>query len=350
MKFSDQLYLDGSHGYIGYSDRGIYLSNLYLLDHPVLRVDFHGSSAASATITFTDSNGNTLAEWDIDATIGTAYIEFGDVLAQQFQYPALTADTFSAPYMRVVMTAIAYNIGGVVMHTNTVNWSAWRKSKYDSYNAADTRLWASSLPSRYRMVYSPVEYDTMYNIIGMPKRSYNAAFHLYNGATPVGSGTPAPMTSANFIMKTKKVTSVVASGVGDSTALVVEPICKNGIVALKWFSRIGGCWKSVVLDKMTDQVGVTDTLPVVLGFDEGTLMGGDLSIRARFPNATFRDWCYYCDIVIGEKLTMCGVLPNYVGSYEDIPVTVTCNTQPLGEREIRDIEFTIRIKHYAIND
>ena len=350
MKFSDQLYLDGSHGYIGYSDRGIYTSNLYLLDHPVLRITFTGSSADHAEVKFEDSGGTTLALWDVAASLGTAYIEFGDVLAQQFQYPALTADTFNSPYMRVVMTVVAYDVSDNILNTNTVSWYAWRKSKYDSYNAAGARLWASCLPSRFRMIYSPTEYDYTYNIFGLPKRSYNATFTLYNGTTVQGSGAPNPMTSGNWLMKTKKITSVVATGVGTSTALVMEPICKNGIVALKWFSRIGGCWKSVVLDKTGDQVGVSDSLPVVLGFDEATLTGGDLVISARFPNATFRDWCYYSDIVIGEKLTMCGVLPNYLGSFEDIPVTISITSQPLGERDVRDIDFSIRIKHYAIND
>ena len=104
------------------------------------------------------------------------------------------------------------------------------------------------------------------------------------------------------------------------------------------------------MDRVSEAVSVTDTLPVIAELDEDRLTGGNFTIAARFPNATWRDWLYYSDIVIGDKLTMCAMVTSYLGSYEDVPVEVTCNTQPFTERDIRDIEFTITLKKYRIDD
>lgn len=350
MNFSDQLYLENGRGYIGYSDRGIYGQNLYLLDLPVLRLKFGASPAAYAVVKFEDSGGNTLAQWEADNQPIPVYIEFGFVLSQLFAYPALPADTITPTSMRLVMTVTAFDSGDNPLDEHVVSWSSWRKSKYDSYNSSASRLWPS-LPSRFRMIYGPYEYDASYNVMGFARRSNNAAFTIFNGSANVGSISPDPMCSASFIMKTKRVTQVRATDQGGDTWAVVEaPPCAYGIVALKWFSRVGGCWKSVVLDRVSDAVSVTDTLPVVAEMDEDRLTGGNLSIVARFPNATWRDWLYYSDIVIGERLTMCVMVPTYLGSYEDVPVDVACNTQPFTERDIRDIDFTITLKQYRIDD
>lgn len=350
MNFSDQLYLENNRGYIGYSDRGIHGQNIFLLDLPVLRIKFGTSTAAYVVAKFEDSGGNTLAQWEADNQPTPVYIEFGSVLSQLFAYPSLPVDTITPTFMRMVMTVTAYDNTDTEIDIHTVSWSAWRKSKYDSYNSSASRLWPS-LPSRFRMIFNPYEYDSSYNIMGFARRSHNADFAIFNGSANVGSISLNPMCSASFLMKTKRVTQVRATDQGGDTWAVVEaPPCSYGIVALKWFSRVGGCWKSVVLDRVSEAVSVTDTLPVVAEMDEGTLTGGNLSIVARFPNATWRDWLYYSDIVIGEKLTMCVMVPTYLGSYEDVPVDVACSTQPFTERDIRDIEFTITLKKYRIDD
>lgn len=350
MKFSDQLRLDGTRGYIGYSERGIQGTNLFLLDLPVLRIKFVDSPAAYAVVKFADGGGNVLAQWDIEAQANPVYIEFGSVLSQLFQYPTLINDLITMTYMRVVMTVDALASDETVLHASTVSWSAWRKSKYDSYLSAHSRLWPS-LPSKFRMVYGPDEYDSSYNIIGLAKRTQSGAFTLYNGSSPIMTTNIAAMTSGDFVMNTKLVTQVLCADIGgDVWANVEAPLCAYGIVALKWFSRIGGCWKSVVLDRVNEAVSVTDTLPVIAELDEDRLTGGNFSIVARFPNATWRDWLYYSDITIGEKVTMCAMVTSYLGSYEDVPVEVTCNTQPFTERDIRDIDFTITLKKYRIDD
>lgn len=350
MKFSDQLRLDGTKGYIGYSDRGIQSTNLFLLDLPVLRIKFDNSPAAYAVVKFEDSGGNTIAQWEVDAQANPVYIEFGSVLSQLFAYPTLISDLIVSTSMRVVMTVYACAADDSVLYTNTLSWSAWRKSKYDTYAAGHSRLWPS-LPSKFRMIYLPDEYHYSYNIIGMAKRTQSGSFSLYNGSSQIMSSNIAAMTSGNFLMNTRLVTSVLCADIGGDVQAVVEaPMCRYGIVALKWFSRIGGCWKSVVLDRVNEAVSVTDTLPVIAELDEDRLTGGNFAIMARFPNATWRDWLYYSDIVIGEKVTMCAMVTSYLGSYEDVPVEVTCNTQPFTERDIRDIDFTITLKKYRIDD
>lgn len=352
MRFIDLTTLDGLHGYIGISDRGFSAGlNCFLLDNPILRIIFTNSSATSVDITITDVNSNVLAQWTgTNTATEVLYYEIGDILKNQFVPPTPSATPMTFMYNRYTLQVDAYDTNNVLLNSYSTGINGWHKSKYTGQQVNGC-LWPS-LPSKMRMWIGATMYDyANYNVIGYAHTSGTGVLRFYNGSnTPTATITPIVMGSYASRMASTNVTHmIVTEADGDHLCKIEKPMCEDSVIALKWWSRVSGCWKSILLDNVGGTIERETEIPVNIQLAGDVLNAGNVGLVGRFPAATYRDYMYYKDILLGTHLTMSGRIPNPTGYFEDIPVKVSGNWS-FRMNDIKDMDFNITIKDYTTND
>ena len=361
MTYNQLTTIDASGGTISFSDRGTYNFHLLLLDNPVIKIDFTGAASSYVVLTVTDSNSEVVAEWTIDDTLKVNYIEIGDVLryaVQPIDPPA--TDGFVQQAVSLTFTFVGYDSSDVAQQTHTYSFTASRMSKYLS--TGKTSQFYPTLPSRFRFLRSSTVYDhTKYNVFGFCARntmtpSLTSAV-LNEGSTQFDGTMLHIYKPVNYTMDAGVITSV---DYFDSSNQLVEratvevPSCEATALAIRWWSKVTGCWKAVVLDVINEGYTNDNTVDYWTDLTEDQLKGGTAYLTARFPNATWKDYVYYSDIIMGEHVTVC--IPTLSSTYllvtqyfQDVPVKVS-GSWSFKQNDIKDMDFTITIKTYDIDD
>lgn len=341
--------IDSSGGTIYRSNRGFASTNLLLLDNPVIKLDFTGAAASYVIITFTDSLSEVVAEWTIDDTLKVNYVEIGDVLRYAVQPVTLTADQFTDNGVALTMTIVAYDSSDVALQTTTASYTAYRSSAYTNIIASTGNNYVYwSLPSRFRMLFASNYYNhAAYNIIAAYPRTGRLRYQIYNGSSLMTNGSRVVTRNEAYNwLASSQITHVVAIGSDTTTVQVEQPSCESTLIALKWWSRIGGCWKSILLDVVGGGYTNDNTVDYWTDLVQDQLKSGTTYITGRFPNATYKDYLYYSDIIMGEHLT---ASVHSFGGLEDVPVKVS-GSWSYKQNDIKDMDFTITIKTYDIDD
>lgn len=316
----------GSVGYIGINDRMFYAPSVgvtaYADDLQVVRVTAGGTAGSGAThgVLSIFHSGNTevaALDFDLQGAGKSAYLNISDIL-RTLSPMAVPSARWSTARTSATLAVRIYNNSEVLIGT-----ASERLYVVGGLKTSRQREWL--LPDTWWVAAD--EQDPA-AAAAFQLLSFRAMYNYWLDA-PMGSGDVESLTgdTAWFgrtvtyrpldyqdTSRDGAVIGITSTGDGEtgeeSCLMRTMRQAEGGVgtcdaVMLRWWSPIVGGWKSCCVEVTGRRGEVSQRRDYWQDFERAADREGLMYIRARIPNATYRDWLYYSDIYLSPRVEMC---------------------------------------------
>lgn len=359
-QFRDLEYIDTANyaGYIGFSTPGwlAVASSTYLAayeDRPMLRITMTGSIASVGLqldvggtiyggVEFSKDYGSQPV-WDLSDCLRAAYI-------RRTYPPSGIAENIT----KATLTVVGYDSSGSTLATRTldVQVSARTLKLVAGDPGNGPYHLGSSIPSRFRMPgpsLGGIDPALVQGATVAMRGPRAFALQAYAGGSNVLSQS-YPDTARSYCLQLKdSYTELrVVDTAGETHRAAVEHVdgCPQGAVILRWWSRVAGGWKCVMLDYVREYAATGEMRWYEQQYADTVDASGSWSLVARFPDATYNDYLYYCDILTGEDIQLyrpvLSTMTGYIMQADGVAVQLSGTWKP-GEVKHMDIVITPQV-------
>lgn len=362
-QFRDLEYIDTANyaGYIGFSTPGWVAlgGSVYMTcyeDRPLLRVTMTGTiesvevqlSAASIVhggATFTKDYGSQPV-WDMTDSLRAGYI--------RRTYPSSGIADNHTP---ATLTISGYDSHGSLVATRTIDVQVSARTLNLTAGEAvgGPYFIGGSLPSRFRIPGSSLQGIDPAMVQGCciglrGPRAFSLA--IYAGTASAVS-LSYPGTQGSYLMQLKDNHTEVrlVDAAGDTYRARVEHVddCPQGVVILRWFSRLAGGWKCLTLDYVREYAAAGEMRRYEQEYAGKVDAAGSWQLVARMPDATYNDWLYYCDILTAEDIQLYRPALNtptgYIMQADGVSVQLSGTWKP---GEVKHMDITINPHNWQL--
>lgn len=334
-QFYDLEYID-QHSYVGFSLPGFIQLEGYYAAHiqadPVLRITCGTQSAAWLEVTISGGEPNYGITEDLVQTMRcrngqTVYVPLGEAFKALFA-PSMSGITAAPRDMMATAEIRCMLLDDSLGQIDSITFAVVFYDcigAYSPWGGEDSEV---SMPDTFRLMGGGED-----NYLTIPLVQTGDAypeFAIYRGVGGESVSAYDANGGAVCLRLTEQAQPYqVRLGRGNPlfSRITFEGGCRDTRL-LTWWSPVHGGWKSIVADIVGVADEVTERRDYVRGFQNVAGVAGRLGETLRLSHLTYRDWLYYRDIYLSDRVFVREHLSTHYSGTENglwLPVKVAGN-------------------------